>query len=124
MKTSLLCLCLSILSSCGDKEGVDTSQPSDPPVVVDVSCRDIASVDDWGVITIPVADVEARYPELGLCCDWAGEWTVELYSTPTKQYHAPLVIEAAADGAIMLVGDFSEYYDEITACDLAMWRTD
>ena len=123
MKTSLLCLCLSLLSSCGDKDGVDTSPPSDPPVVVDVSCRDIASVDDWGIITIPVADVEANYPELGSCCDWAGEWTAILYSTPTKTYAAPLSI-AVVEGVTSVVGDFSEYNDEVTACDLAMWRTD
>lgn len=128
MKTSLLCLSfpfVSILTSCGDKDQLDTAQSQhEPPVIVDVSCRDIASQDQVGVITIPVVDVEARYPELGSCCDWAGGWTAELYSTPTKQYTAPLTIETADDGAIMLVGDFSEHEDEVTACDLAMWRTE
>lgn len=110
---------VAYMPSCGDKDGVD----SDPPVVVDVSCRDIASQDQTGVVTIPVVDVEAGYPELGSCCDWAGEWTAILYSTPTKTYQAPLTIEVV-DGVTSVVGDFSEYDDEVTACDLAMWRTD
>lgn len=111
------CLLITLFTtSCTEKDGEDTSEPT----VYEVPCTSWATQDERGVLEIEIVQVEAAFPELGDCCDsWDGVWTAQLEGGELGRiYLSPIEYDL---GAGVLRADFD---GPVVACELALWRDD
>jgi len=118
VKLACLPMVLSMLVSCSDKDGEDTS--AEIPVVR-LTCDDIGIVEaDPGELLVSVVYLEAAYPELGPCCDaWETTWTARIVGDDTLYYSE---VELIVDDEVPRLK--AVFPGEVESCELLIWVPD
>lgn len=112
----LVAMLVSMLVSCSDKDGEDTS--SEIPVVR-LTCDDSGIVEaSPGELLVAVVYLESQYPELGPCCEpWEMTWTAHLVDDDTLYLSE---VEIVVDGETPRLR--ATFPGEIESCELVIWR--
>lgn len=116
MKLVILAMLVSILTSCYEKDGEDTS--AEIPVVR-LTCEETSYIVEAspGELLVAVTVLEAEFPELGPCCDpWETTWTARIVGVDTLYYSE---VELVVDDEVPRLK--AVFPGEVESCELLIW---
>ncbi len=116
MKLVILAMLVSILTSCYEKDGEDTS--AEIPVVR-LTCEETSYIVEAppGELLVAVAVLESEYPELGPCCDpWETTWSARVSGDETLYFSEVELVVDETTTRLKAV-----FPGEVDSCELLIW---